>query len=62
MLSIKGVVGMSLILDLQILREGTKYTSYRITLPKHIIEAKGWEKSRFELKLGENMIILKPIK
>ncbi len=51
-----------LILNLQTLREGTKYASYRLTLPKDIIEAKGWEKSRFELKLGENMIILKPIK
>ena len=51
-----------LVLNLQTLREGTKYASYRITLPKNIMEAKGWEKSRFEIKLGENMIILKPIR
>ena len=51
-----------LIVSLQILRRGTKYASYRITLPKDIIEAKGWEKSRFKLELGEERITLIPLK
>ena len=52
---------MSLIINLQILREDTKYASYRITLPKDIIEAKGWEKAKFRLELKGDTIILKPI-
>ncbi len=53
---------MSLILNLQILREGTKYASYRISLPKDIIEAKGWEKAKFKLELKGDTIILIPFK
>lgn len=53
---------MSVILGLQVLRKGTKYESYRISLPKDIIEAKGWEKAKFKLELKENHIILKPVK
>ena len=53
---------MPLILNLQTLREGTKYASYRISLPKDIIEAKGWETSKFKLELKDNTIILKPVK
>ena len=53
---------MPVFLNLQTLREGTKYASYRITLPKDIIEAKGWEKLKFELVLKDNSIVLKPIK
>ena len=52
---------MSVIVNLQILREGTQYASYRITLPKDIIEAKGWERSNFELELKEDAIVLKAI-
>ncbi len=53
---------MPVILKLQTLREGTKYTSYRISLPKNIIELKGWEKAKFKLELKDNAIILRPIK
>ncbi len=53
---------MPVILKLQILRHGTKYASYRVTLPKDIIEAKGWEKSKFRLELKEDKMILKAIK
>lgn len=52
---------MPVMINLQILREGTKYASYRITLPKDIIEAKGWEKAKFKLELKENALILKPV-
>ena len=53
---------MPVILNLQKLREGTKYTSYRITLPKDIIEAKGWERISFTLELKGDSIILRPSK
>ena len=53
---------MSVIISLQTLREGTKYSSYRITLPKDIIEAKGWEHSQFFLELKGDSIILIPKK
>ncbi len=53
---------MPVILNLQKLREGTKYASYRITLPKDIIEAKGWERAKFTLELKGESIILKPSK
>ena len=53
---------MSVILNLQKLREGTKYVSYRISLPKDIIEAKNWENMKFKLELKGDTIVLKPIK
>ena len=58
----KGVVSMPVILNLQVLRKNTKYASYRISLPKDIIEAKHWENVRFKLELKEGNIVLKPIK
>lgn len=53
---------MPVILNLQTLREGTKYASYRITLPKNVIELKGWEKARFKMELKGDTIVLKPLK
>lgn len=53
---------MPVIVNLQILREGTKYSSYRLTLPKSLIESKNWEKSKFKLELKGNSIVLKPVK
>ena len=53
---------MPVILNLQTLRKGTKYSSYRITLPKDIIEAKGWENYQFKLELKGDTIIRKPLK
>lgn len=53
---------MPLTVKLQTLREGTKYQSYRITLPKHIIEAKNWQDTEFQLELKDNSMILKPRK
>lgn len=53
---------MPVTLNLQVLREGTQYASYRVTLPKDIIEAKGWEKSKFKLELKEDGLVLKAVK
>lgn len=53
---------MSTVVSLQVLRKGTPYTSYRITLPKSVIESKGWEKSRFKLELKGDAIVLKPVR
>ena len=51
---------MPITLNLQILRKGTKYESYRISLPRDIILAKGWEKVKFKLELKGETIVLKP--
>ena len=53
---------MAVKVRLQTLREGTEYQSYRITLPKDIVEAKGWGKTQFTLELTDNSMILKPVK
>jgi len=52
---------MGLLINLQIIREGTKYESYRISLPRDIIQAKGWERTKFILKFEDNKIILEPV-
>ena len=46
----------------QKLREGTRYQSYRIALPKSIIEAKGWQNKDLDLEDKGSYLILKPIK
>ncbi len=53
---------MAVTINLQVLRKGTKYESYRISLPRDIILAKGWEKSKFKLELKGDIIVLKPMK
>ena len=47
---------------IQKLREGTPYQSYRIALPKAIIESKKWENVEFELEDKGDKLILKVIK
>lgn len=49
-------------LKLQKLREGTDFQSYRIAIPKAIIESKKWENSEFELEDKGKFLILKPVK
>lgn len=34
---------------------------YTITIPKDVIEAKGWEEAKFKVKLKKNKIILKRV-
>ena len=47
---------------LQKLREGTDHQSYRIALPKSIIEAKGWQDNDFTLEDKGKYLILRPVK
>jgi len=49
-------------IKLQKLREGTEYQSYRIALPKAIIESKKWENAEFELEDKGNKLILTAVK
>ena len=49
-------------IKIQKLREGTEYQSYRIAIPKAIIESKNWEDKEFDLEDKGNCLILKPIK
>lgn len=49
-------------LKIQKLREGTDYQSYRIALPKAIIEAKNWQDAEFELEDKSDRLILKIVK
>lgn len=49
-------------IKVQRLREGTKYQSYRIAIPKSIIEAKGWQNKDMDLEDKGSHLILKPIK
>ena len=49
-------------IKIQKLREGTDYQSYRIALPKAIIESKRWENVEFELEDKGKFLVLKPIK
>ena len=47
---------------IQKIREGTPHQSYRIALPKAIVEAKGWEDCEFELEDGGDSLRLKVVK
>ena len=49
-------------LKLQKLREGTEHQSYRIAIPKAIIESKKWEDYEFVLEDKGKYLILKPVK
>lgn len=47
---------------IQKIREGTPHQSYRIALPKAIIEAKKWEDVEFELEDKGDSLVLKAVK
>lgn len=49
-------------IKIQKLREGTPHQSYRIALPKAIIEAKGWEDKEFELEDSGDGLVLRVAK
>ncbi len=53
---------MTIKLKLQIVRKGTEYESYRITIPRALIEAHGLREKDFELKIKKGEIILTPVK
>ena len=48
-------------IKIQKLREGTEYQSYRIALPKALIEAKKWENKEFELIDKGKELVLRAI-
>lgn len=49
-------------IKIQKLREGTDHQSYRIALPKAIIESKKWEDKEFELEDKGDRLVLKAVK
>lgn len=49
-------------IKLQLLRAGTPYQSYRIALPKALIEAKHWHETDFTLEDHGQYLVLKPYK
>jgi hypothetical protein len=49
-------------INIQKLRKGTKHQSYRIALPKSLIEAKNWQDKDFKLEDKGGYLILKPVK
>lgn len=53
---------MAIRLKLQIVRKGTKYESFRITIPKTIIDEYELNDKDFKLEVKKNKIILTPIK
>ena len=53
---------MAIKIKLQIVREGTKYESYRITIPRAVIQAHNLRNKDFKLEIKGNKIILTPIK
>ncbi len=49
-------------IKLQIVRKGTKYESYRLTISKAIVEALNLKNTELELKIEKGRIILTPKK
>lgn len=47
---------------MQIVREGTEYESYRITIPRAVIQAHGLRDKDFILEVKKDQLILKPVK
>lgn len=52
---------MAIILKPQIIRKNTKYQSYRINIPKAIIEANNWQNKKFKLEIKNKKILLIPM-
>ena len=62
MIFIRFLLDTHMRIKIQKLREGTEYQSYRIALPKAIIESKKWENAEFELEDKGERLILKVVK
>ncbi len=52
---------MTIKVQLQIVRKGTKYESYRITIPRAIIKAHDLDDKDFNLEFKGKKIILTPV-
>ena len=48
-------------LRIQKIREGTKYQSYRLSLPKPLIEAHKLENCKFRIEMQNDTIMLIPV-
>lgn len=53
---------MAIRLKLQVVRKGTKYESFRITIPRVIIDEYDFKNKDFKLEVKKNKIILTPIR
>ncbi len=53
---------MAIKLKLQIVRKGTKYESFRITIPRVIMDEYDFKDKDFKLEVKKNKIILIPVK
>lgn len=52
---------MSIRLKVQIVREGTKYESYRLTLPRSLIHAHDLRGKDFDLTIRNGDLVLTPV-
>lgn len=53
---------MAIKIKLQIVRKGTKYESYRLTIPRAVIQAHNLKNKDFKLEIKGRKLILTPIK
>ena len=53
---------MALILKLQIIRKGTDYEGYRLTIPKAVVHAHNLRGKDFKLEVKGKKIILTPVR
>ena len=56
------MVYMAIKVKLQIVRAGTKYESYRITIPRAVIQAHNLRDKDFKLEVKGNKLVLVPVK
>ena len=53
---------LALILKLQIIRKGTGYEGYRLTIPKAVVHAHNLRDKDFKLEVKGEKIILTPVR
>lgn len=51
-----------MILTMQIVRKGTKYESYRVSIPKSMVEEYNLKNVKFKIEYIKGKLILTPIK
>ena len=51
-----------MILKMQIIRKGTKYESYRVSIPKSLIEHYKLKNLKFKIEYKNGKLILTPIR
>lgn len=53
---------MAIRIKMQIVRKGTKYENYRVSIPKAIIEAHNMKDKDFTLEVKQDKIVLTSVK